>query len=288
MTLSVPAPLVSVDWLAARRDAPELVLLDASVPPIVPFARTRLPDALLGSTLPLARRFDYDQDICDPLATLPHMMPSAAQFTEAVRRLGISRNSAIVVYDDVGVYASPRAWWMFRAMGHDNIAVLDGGLPAWWQAGLPLSPTWETTVELGDFTAEPQRAGFCDALEVLSHLQDPATRILDARSPGRFAGRDPEPRPGLRRGHIPGSSNLPFLAVLDDIRLKPAAELQALFAERVKPEQSLIFSCGSGLTACILALAAAVAGHDPVRLSVYDGSWSEWGQPSKLPVARAD
>lgn len=276
-------PLVSVQWLADNLAADNLVILDASVPPIAPFTKTRLPDDWLNRGIPGALRFDYDKQVCDHSSSLPHMMPDAEFFGSEVRKLGINTDSAVLIYDDTGVYASPRAWWMFRAMGHGNVAVLDGGLPAWWQAGMPMGDPLPSAAKVpGNFQAQEQAGLFCDAIAVYQQLRAPTCTILDARSPGRFKGVDPEPRPHLRGGHMPGAVNLPFGTVLNDIHMRPMEELKNLFDTTVDADQHLIFSCGSGLSACILTLAAALAGRE--RLSVYDGSWSEWGIPSKLPV----
>lgn len=279
--------LVSVEWLGQHLDADNLVILDASVPPIAAFTTLQIPAASRNRHIPRALRFDYDKQICDKRSSLPHMMPDAESFASEVRALGISNNSAVLIYDNVGVYASPRAWWMFRAMGHDNVAVLDGGLPAWVLAGMPLVDSMLAAAKKsGDFDAREQAGLFCDAIAVYQNLRSEQQTILDARSAGRFYGRDPEPRPGLRGGHMPGAGNLPFLEVLDDIYMKPVAELKKIFAASVPQQGKIVFTCGSGLTACILTLAADLAGYD--QLSVYDGSWSEWGQPSKLPVQLTD
>ena len=281
--LTLPGNLVSVDWLAAHLEHERLVVLDATVAPIAPFTKTLLPPEFQDHGIPGALRFDYDQQVRNPLSSLPHMMPTPEHFAAEVRKLGSSNNSTVVIYDRTGVYASPRGWWMFRAMGHDTVAVLDGGLPAWWQARQPLAGSVATVADrAGDFQSQPRDGWFCDAITVYQHLNDTGCVILDARSPGRFAGRDPEPRPGLRGGHMPNAKNLPFSTVLNDIHMKPVEELRRILAPLVQPGQQIITSCGSGLTACILTLAAAQAGHD--RLGVYDGSWSEWGLPSKLPV----
>jgi thiosulfate/3-mercaptopyruvate sulfurtransferase len=275
---SLPGPIVSVSWLAAQLQDPDLVLLDATFHPVA----ASLPSETAGLRLPGARVFDFDQRICDPDTSLPHMMPSADLFTREVRALGVGQSSKIVVYDRLGVFSSPRAWWMFKAMGHDRVAVLDGGLPAWIAAGLPTESGPAAAVAPGDFVARPQPALFCNAAEVSSALRDPRSLVLDARSEGRFAGREPEPRPGLRSGHMPNARNLPLGAVQNQGRMRTPAELEAIFASKVQGQEKLVFSCGSGVTACVLALAATLAGYSELR--VYDGSWSEWGLPSSRPV----
>lgn len=276
--LRVPGPLVSVSWLAAILEHPALVLLDASLQPAGTARAAR--DA--AGALPRSRAFDFDARICDQESPLPHMMPSPELFTREVRALGVGQDSVVVAYDRTGIFSSPRAWWMFRAMGHDQVAVLDGGLPAWLEAGLPRTSGSCPPALPGDFVARPRAGLFCDAEQVMAALGDDRSRVVDARSEGRFLGREPEPRPGLRPGHMPNALNLPFSAVQVRGRMRTPEELAAIFASKVEGERKLIFSCGSGVTACILALAAELAGRPDI--SVYDGSWSEWGMPSSRPV----
>ena len=269
----LPGPLVSVDYLRAHLG--EVVLLD------VPFLPPGSSAPAAVEAIPGAQVFDYDKQICDPVSPLPHMMPTPAAFEAAVRALGIHKDSRIIVYDRVGTFASPRAWWMFKAMGHDAVAVLDGGLPAWRAAGLPTG-AHGAPGRVGDFCVRPQPGRFCDADHVARLLDDPDAAVVDARSAGRFVGRDPEPRAGLRGGHMPGAYNLFFGEVQRGGQMRPVAELHARIQSTVGPRERLCFSCGSGVTACILALAAELAGY--TDLTVYDGSWSEWGLPSSRPV----
>ncbi|MCJ1680744.1 sulfurtransferase [Streptomyces sp. APSN-46.1] len=275
---ALPEPLggvlVGVEWLAGRLGGGGVVVFDASVGA----------HRGAGRRIPGARPFDLDGALSDHEAAAPHTMPGASAFTEALRQLGVDDTSTVVVYDAAGVYSSARAWWMLRAMGFDRVAVLDGGLPAWIAAGLPVEatgPAYEGP--RGSFTARPRAGLLVDAATVGAALTDPAAAVLDARTRERFAGTAPEPRPGLRGGHMPGAVNLPFGELQDPAGLmRPAAELRQAFAAAAGERERLYFSCGSGVTACVLALGATLAGYK--ELAVYDGSWSEWGLPSDRPV----
>lgn len=217
----LPGPLVGADWTARRLGRPGLVVLDASV------------GAHRGGErrIPGARAFDIDGTLSDHSGPLPHTMPGAGRFTEELRSLGVNDGDTVVVYDAAGVYSSARAWWMLRAMGFDRVAVLDGGLPAWADAGLPLeSARPAPAAPPGDFTARPRPGMFVGAEEVAAALADPAAAVLDARSADRFTGTAAEPRPGLRSGHMPGAVNLPFGELQRAGRMRPVDELRAVFA----------------------------------------------------------
>lgn len=265
----LPGPLVGADWLAGRLGSPGLLVLDASVG-----AHRGTAERIVG-----ARPFDLDGALSDHTGPLPHTMPDAGSFTEELRSLGLHDGDTVVVYDAVGIYSSARAWWMLRAMGFDRAAVLDGGLPGWVAAGLPTeSGAPAAPAERGDFTARPRVGLLVGADAVAAALADPASAVFDARSRERFDGTAPEPREGLRGGHMPGAVNLPFGEIQHEGRMRPAAELRAAFTALAQDRERLLFSCGSGVTACVLTLGAVLAGYRD--LAVYDGSWSEWGLPS--------
>ncbi|MFF1559681.1 sulfurtransferase [Streptomyces sp. NPDC058279] len=262
-------PLIGAERLAVRLLEPDLVLFDASV------------GAWRGADrrIPGARPFDLDGALSDHGSPLPHTMPTPARFEEAMRDLGLGEGDTVVVYDGAGIHSSARAWWMLRAMGFDRAAVLDGGLPAWQAAGLPLENTGPAyDGPRGSFTARPRPGLLVDADTVAAALTDPGAAVLDARSRERFAGTAPEPRPGLRGGHMPGAVNLPFTELRAPGGLmRPPGELREAFRASAGERERLYLSCGSGVTACVLALGAELAGYR--QTAVYDGSWSEWGLP---------
>ncbi|MDF2152741.1 sulfurtransferase [Vibrio sp. CAU 1672] len=273
--------LINVHELKHLMSQTNVKLLDASITFQIPSEGEKI----TGKWIPGTLRFDYDNDFCLPDSALPHMMPSEPGFNQSAQKLGLNNEDLIVVYDNSGTLAAPRAWWMFRAMGHNNIKVLNGGLPAWIAAGLPVVDALSTPEQQGNFSGRLAKQAFLDAQAVLSHSQNQTANIIDARSKARFYGEVPEPREGLRSGHIPHSLCLPFQQLLADGHIKSNSELQRAFAELTIYNDGLyIFSCGSGVTACILLLAAYQLGLR--NLSVYDGSWTEWGADDSLPITR--
>jgi thiosulfate/3-mercaptopyruvate sulfurtransferase len=279
--LQLPSSLVNVDWLQQHLQHDQLLLLDASwhMPATGRdgFAEWR------QECIPGARFFDFDGKICDPQSTLPHMLPDEALFTRELRALGLNQDSSVVIYDSMGMFSSPRAWWMLRAMGCTRLALLDGGLPAWKAKGFAVDDgDAEAVYARGNFSADLDSAQVADAASVLAALDDDAVCVMDVRPQARFLGQAEEPRAGLRRGHMPGAVNLPFAELFAQGLLKPAAEIAQLVEPLLGDRSSVICSCGSGVTACILAFALHLIGKDGV--AVYDGSWSEWGLPGNLPV----
>lgn len=281
-TIKIEKPLVDINWLAAHLENDNLVVLNANLPKAVAGGVPREE----GMRIPGARFFDIKNIFSDVNATYPNTWPGQKAFNVAAQLLGINKNSSIVVYDEHGIYSSARAWWMFRAMGHENIAVLNGGLVSWKKAGYPLESKNDQIIDKGDFHGTFNTKFFKNHEAVLRIINDPSEFIVDARAADRFKGLQDEPRKGLRSGHIPSSLNLPYSDLLIEGELLADTELKNIFSGIAPIDQNLTFSCGSGITACVLALAAETVGYS--NLSVYDGSWTEWGSLEQLPIEKAE
>jgi len=275
------SPLISSTQLKDLIGQPNTVVLDASINFKIPNEQPKVH----GVYIPTAIKFDYDKVFCDTDSALPHMMPSEDEFNQKAQALGLNQESIIVVYDNAGTFASPRAWWMLKAMGHQQVYILDGGLPAWIEQGFETEKLYRKDIQQGNFQGQLNPNYFVDADYVKQSAHQASAHILDARSQQRFDSLVPEPREGLRSGHIPNSTCLPFSLVMRDGRLKSMEDLKIIFSQlELTDTKPLIFSCGSGVTACIILLAATLA-EQSNTMSVYDGSWTEWGADESLPIS---
>ena len=272
--------LVATPWLGANLAAPGLCLLDCSY--YLPNEAADAQALFRAAHIPGARFADIDQ-LSNQTTSLPHMLPQPADFAAAVAALGVSRQSHVVVYDQRGLFSAARLWWMFRIFGHARVSVLDGGLPGWVAGFGALEAGTPQPAKPGDFTAVFHGAPVRDLAQMLQNLESQAELVLDARPAARFHGTVAEPRAGMRSGHIPGAKSLPISEVLANGFLLPPEELHEKFAARgAVGTRKLVMSCGSGITAAVLALAAEQAGLPTP--AIYDGSWSEWGSRDDTPI----
>jgi thiosulfate/3-mercaptopyruvate sulfurtransferase len=280
MTSRLPA-VVATEWLAAELGTPGVRVVDGSwyLPgsgrdPATEYAAGHIPGAVF---------FDIDAS-SDPSTPLPHMLPTAERFAARMAGLGLSDSDHIVVYDGSGLNLSaPRVWWMLRTFGHDRVSVLDGGTGKWRREHRPLEQGI-VTLPPGRFTARLDRAAVRDLASVRANIHQDVEQLVDARSAGRFAGLEPEPRPGLRGGHVPGSLNLPFTGLVrPDGTMLPAQELRRrLVAAGIDFSRPVVATCGSGTSACALVLSLHLIGH--TQTAVYDGAWAEWGGRADTPI----
>jgi thiosulfate/3-mercaptopyruvate sulfurtransferase len=283
--MSAMQELVSADWLRGEIGAPDLAVFDATY--YLPNEAQDARALFQAAHIPGARFFDINE-VADPETNLPHMAPTPGRAERLLGQLGVGNNSRVVFYDQKGLFSAARGWWLLRLFGHEKVAVLDGGLPKWRDAGAPLDggevPAPTPQHFWADFVAR-RLAGIGDVKRVVA---DRGAQIIDARSPGRFDGSAPEPRPGLPSGHMPGACNVPATALLaPDQTMLPPEQLRALFAKAgVDGSRPLITSCGTGVTACVVALGLVHAGlPEP---AVYDGSWTEWAaRPETLKETSA-
>jgi len=281
--MAVTDPLVSSQWLAERLGQATISIIDASWH--MPGSGRDAAAEYVNGHIPGAVFFGIDE-IKDHSSDLPHMLSSPAEFATAVRRLGVRRDSIVVVYDSHGLFSAPRVWWNFRAMSHEESFVLDGGLPRWIAEGRPLEGGWPAP-EHGDFKARPVPTLVADLAAMRRNVETGAVQIVDARAQSRFAGAGPEPRADLKSGHMPGALNAPWTNLVIDGALANDDRLREAFAAaEVSLDKPIVTTCGSGVTASLLALAFARLGRPDV--AVYDGSWSEWGARNDTPIATGD
>ncbi len=273
--------LVETEWLAERLEAPDLVVIDATWH--FPGSKRDARQEYLDERIPGALYFDI-ADIADTDSPLPHMLPSPEKFSSRMRKMGIGDGMRIIVYDTYGMFSAARVWWMFRVMGVADAAVLNGGLPKWKSEGLPLEDGPPRHRSERHFTARRNVELVRERADIEKNLKTSTEQLIDARAADRFSGSAPEPREGMRSGHIPGSLNVHYQALLnEDGTVKSEPQLRAIFETAgVNLSQPLVTTCGSGVTAGILALTLAILGHK--RTAVYDGSWSEWGRDASLPI----
>lgn len=275
------SPLVTSQWLQTHLQDPDLVVIEASIgkvigkEPIVYESPVCIPNAI---------KLDVETDLSDLTSNAVHAFPSLEQMRSLLKRVGVSQRQTLVIYDNQGIYAAPRVWWIFKTFGFDKVYILDGGLPHWLQEGRTVADVYkESTGGAVDEELQLNPTYLKSSDEILSNIQSPSFTVVDARSEDRFMGRVAEPRQGVRSGHIPQSVNLPFPKVLNEYFYKSPQELDQIFGSlSLEPSRAIAFSCGSGITACILLVAALLAGREQV--SLYDGSWAEWGAGEVFPV----
>lgn len=273
-------PLIQPEALQTIIGQPHLALIDATY-----FLPNELQDAQTNfatAHLPGAQFFDLDK-IADTSSDLPHMLPTPELFAQAVAAMGIGNETTVVIYDQRGIFSAPRVWWMFRVFGHPNVQVLDGGLPGWRKMGGTLEAGMAQTVTPGRFTPQFHPEMVRALADMRANLATPTAQVLDARAAARFHAQAPEPRLGMRSGHIPGAINIPFTSLLQDGHYLPPDQLRQIFLTTgIDQNASTIASCGSGITACVIALGLVVAGLP--EAAIYDGSWSEWGGRNDTPI----
>lgn len=281
MSLKIPSPKVKAKWLYHHLEDENLIIFNATIPKVTDKENLSLKESykIKGAVF-----FDIKNTFSDKEAAFPNTILSPEKFQDKAQEIGVNNNSCIIVYDEIGIYSSARVWWMFQLMGFTNIAVLDGGFPAWKSKEYPVEKKHLINLSKGDFKSfyQPDKIKFTK--DVLENIKNKESIVLDARSKGRFYATEPEPRNDIRGGHIPGSVSLPYSEILDHQYLKSNEDLKSIYQDLNNLKKPIIFSCGSGITASVLALGAEIAGIK--KYAVYDGSWTEWGSTNHLPIEK--
>ena len=288
----IKSPLVTTAWLEDNLQNKHVIILDASMAKV---AGKKPIEYHQPTYIPKSKRFDLEKIFCNLASSQTNAFPTQTQFSQAAQKLGINTDSIVVLYDNQGLYSSPRAWWIFQTMGFNNAVVLDGGLPQWLLENrttvseLVSENSEQNGGEQGNISGVYQEKLVCDSSYILDNMTRDNLAIIDARSATRFASTDDEPRTSVRSGHIPSSLNLPFAEILTGHCFKSSAQLTAIYSNLLANQNNeknseIIFTCGSGITACIIILAAKIAGYKNTVL--YDGSWSDWGSNDALPIEK--
>ncbi|EOD8957306.1 3-mercaptopyruvate sulfurtransferase [Providencia stuartii] len=274
------AYFVTPEWLHDHLSDSNLIVLDASSPP--PTAPYDCRQRWLEEHIPSAQFFDQDK-VADTRPPLPHMLPDAETFSRAVGEMGINNNTQVIIYAQNNLFSAPRAWWTFTTMGHKNVKILAGGIEAWKALGFQTESGEVTPPAPQHYTAQRHGDNALNQTQMLNLVEQGKVQIIDARAAARFLAQAPEPRPGLRMGHIPGSKNMPWDQLVENGEFKSPAQLKALFAEQsIDIHAPSVTTCGSGMTAAVVLMALTLLGNTNVKL--YDGSWAEWGQDNGLPI----
>ncbi len=292
MLAMIKSPIVTTAWLEDNLHNKQVIILDTSMNKVVGKKPLTYDEPVF---IPMSKRFDLENIFCNLTSSHHNAFPSQALFTQEAQKLGINADNIVVLYDNQGIYSAPRAWWVFQTMGFKHAVVLDGGLPQWlFENRATVSELSREHAEQGNIIGVYQSSLVCDSNYIIENITSDKQTIIDARLTARFLGRTAEPRAGVRSGHIPKSVNLPFAQILTQHRFKNSQQLANIFSSLLSNKcnesnesnesNEIIFTCGSGITACIIMLAAVIAGYQHTTL--YDGSWSDWGSNDSLPVEK--